>query len=834
MQMGKNGVGTVGDLLRLPDLRRIQLGWAASVTGEQAGTVSLVVYAIGAGGAPLAAAYAVSRTLAGMIVTLALGNVANRFRRDYLLRGFTGAGAVLLGAAALTAAVGGPAATVTALAAASYSMSGTYRPLQAAILPWLVRTPAELTASNAVSSTMENSGALAGPLLAGGLLALAATWASIAVAAGCLCMSAASLRKLTVPRTPKAAAHSATHVLHDVVGGITELSRPARPAGLAVLVFAQTFVRGALVVLIAVLAVHVLAIGNSGVGWLNAALGAGGLAGGVAAAAVIGVTRLGRSFVTGVALWGLPLVLLAVAPTLAVACLVFLVVGIGNAVEDVGLFTLVPRLVSAASVSRVLAAVEFIALVGLAAGSAVAPVLLHALGMSGTLALLGAGLASLAVAYAPRFVSLDRAMPAPGPEAALLHRQPMFAPLPLAVTELLASELQPRQYPPGTTVMREGEPGEDFHLIVDGSAAVSVGGTPRPSLARGDCFGEIALLRNIPRTATVTAEQALRTLTLGREAFLAAVTANSTSSAAADTLVTQRLAATPDPPNDRGSPTTAPDPNRVRPRHGPGPAASTASRTAVTGRLTGPATVQTKASSGCRPVRSPPPVTPAGPREQNEWPRSTRPRAAARPQDPERAAAAKIGVSGTVKTDLDGPGLHRTARVRRPRRLDNPHLGQQPTCCELRHLRHHVDGHQGGAHPARPAICKKDDPAALGLPVQLRSVVVQIGEKRHLDSGAFVDRALVAEHKAPVHRSCRGRAAPAQAPLTTPCPRDPPAGVADGHSLNAAARPCRRPSGTLPPRVGIPDGTGFGASPAVGPDYPPVVKSVTERNGSGR
>jgi CRP-like cAMP-binding protein len=134
-------------------------------------------------------------------------------------------------------------------------------------------------------------------------------------------------------------------------------------------------------------------------------------------------------------------------------------------------------------------------------------------------------------------------MPAPGPEVGLLRNLPMFAPLPLAVTELLAAETEPRQFPAGAVVMREGEAGDHFHLIIDGSAAVSVQGVPRPSLHRGDCFGEIALLRDIPRTATVTAEKPLRTLALGREEFLTAVTGNSTSKAAADALAAQRMSA---------------------------------------------------------------------------------------------------------------------------------------------------------------------------------------------------------------------------------------------------------------------------------------------------
>ena len=207
------------------------------------------------------------------------------------------------------------------------------------------------------------------------------------------------------------------------------------------------------------------------------------------------------------------------------------------------------RLAGPRTAGMVLGALEFVTLAGLATGSILTPLLLHAFGARGTLALLGGGLAGLALTHAVRFRRLDRAMPAPDPEAGLLGTLPMFAPLPLAVTELLAAEIEPRQFPAGTVVIREGEPGDHFYLIVEGAAAVSVHGAPRPSLGRGDCFGEIALLRDIPRTATVTAQRPLRTLALGREEFLTAVTGNSTSKTAADALAARRLSA--DPP-DRG------------------------------------------------------------------------------------------------------------------------------------------------------------------------------------------------------------------------------------------------------------------------------------------
>jgi hypothetical protein len=545
-------VGTVRDALQLPEIRRIEFGYGMSWTGEQAGVVSLLVYAFNAGGAPLAAAYAASRTLGGLGVMLVLTGLASRLRRDLLLRQVTGLRGLLLAAAALTAAFHQPPGVVIALAAASSSLSFTYRPLQAASLPWLVRTPAELTASSAVTAVMENSGRLGGPVVAGGLLAAASPVAAMALAAGFLGLATAWLHGLTVPDPPEAGGRGPAQAIRDVISGIGEFVRLAPPGGVAIPLFAQRFARGALVVLTTVLAVHVLALGGAAVGWLNAAFGAGGVLGGALATTVVRVTRLGRSVITGLLLWGPALAAVALVPTAAIAYLAVVAAGIGNAVQDTGCYTLVTRLADPRLAGRVLAALEIVGLAGLGAGSIVTPPLLNALGVRGTFALLGGGLAGLALAHAIRFIRLDRAMPPPGPEVGLLRRLAMFAPLPLAVTELLAAEMEPRQFPAGAVVMREGEEGDRFYVIVDGTAAVSVGGLPRPTLRAGDCFGEIALLRDIPRTATITAEQPLRTLVLGRAQFLTAVTGNSTSSAAVDALVAHRLSA--DPSEDSGGP----------------------------------------------------------------------------------------------------------------------------------------------------------------------------------------------------------------------------------------------------------------------------------------
>src|SRR5262245_12048288 len=173
----------IREVLRSPDVRRIESGWGLSVVAEGASTVALVVFAYAEGGATLVAVYGLFRMIAGIAVALAVTSIGDRVRGEVLLRGSTAAKAILLTLAAVTAAVEVPALGVAALAAAGSGLEGAYRPRQASLLPWLVRTPAELAAANVVASMMESTGALIGPVLAGVLLAVTDPAASIALAA---------------------------------------------------------------------------------------------------------------------------------------------------------------------------------------------------------------------------------------------------------------------------------------------------------------------------------------------------------------------------------------------------------------------------------------------------------------------------------------------------------------------------------------------------------------------------------------------------------------------------------------------------------------------------
>ena len=546
---GRSGAGAdqwdaLRDVLRLPDVRRLELAWGLSLIGFFASTIALFVYAFDEGGATLVAIYCVARAAPGAVVTPALLSLTDRVPVDRLLRATTRARAALVALAAGGAALHASPAVVLTLASISASMTATFRPAQATALPWLARSPAELTAANVAATMSENTAALVGPALAGVVLAVSGAGTALAVAAAFLGAAFLALWRLRVPALAQDARRATSRgPVRDVAEGAASLVRIARPAGYVVLGFAQTFVRGALLVLLVVVALDVLSLGIGAVGWLNAAIGAGGLVGGALAARLARLSRLGRLFVLGVALWGLPLVALGATSTVAVAYLALVIVGVGNAVEDAAAFTLLPRLLGHRKAAPALGAFEIVVFAGLSAGSATAPAISHWLGPRDALVAIGATLAVLALAYLPRYMQIDRTTPAPGPEIALLRGLAMFAPLPVATVDQLATVLVHHEYQPGATVMREGERGDCFHIVVSGRAHVAVRGRSVRYLQHGECFGEIALLRDVPRTATVTAVEALRTVALTRADFLAAVTGDRISAQAAHDLADERLAA---------------------------------------------------------------------------------------------------------------------------------------------------------------------------------------------------------------------------------------------------------------------------------------------------
>jgi hypothetical protein len=272
---------------------------------------------------------------------------------------------------------------------------------------------------------------------------------------------------------------------------------------------------------------------------MTAAMGVGGLLGAVGATG-LGGRRLAVPFGLALVFWGLPLVLMAPSPSLVLALFLLAIVGAANAVEDVAAFTLLQRIVPDRVLTRVFGVVWGVAMGAVALGSLAAPAIVRALGPRPAFALVGAILPLLTLAAYRQLVEIDRTVAAPSAGLGLVHSVPMFAPLSVAAKERLAAHLVPVPVAAGECVIRAGDAGDRFYIVREGELEIDAGGrtsTARPS----DYFGEIALLRDVPRTATVTALRASELYALDREPFLAVVTGHSAARAAGDAVVEARL-----------------------------------------------------------------------------------------------------------------------------------------------------------------------------------------------------------------------------------------------------------------------------------------------------
>jgi hypothetical protein len=301
-------------------------------------------------------------------------------------------------------------------------------------------------------------------------------------------------------------------------------------------------VRGALTVLLVSAAIDLLGIGDAGVGYLNAAIGAGGLIGAILAMTLVGGRGLSVPFAVSLALWGAPIAVIGLVASPVVALAMAGIIGAANASIDVAGYTLLARCVPNETRGRVFGVLHSLVGIGIAVGAVAAPLLVSAFGLPGALVATGLVLPILALMSLPGVRRAEASAILPERELALMRQIPMFAPLPLTALEQLATSLVPVTYEVGSRIITQGEPGDCYYVIASGRVAIDHDGHRETTLGAGDGFGEIALLRDRPRTASVTAIELVAGYRLPREAFLEGVTGSATSVTAADELMDRRLA----------------------------------------------------------------------------------------------------------------------------------------------------------------------------------------------------------------------------------------------------------------------------------------------------
>jgi MFS family permease len=518
-----------------PALRRLQLAWLGSVLGNWSYIVALSVYAYGQGGANAVGFIWLVRLVPAALLAAPLATIADRYPRRRVMIVTDLLRAALMGVAAVVIAVDGPAAAVYATVVVATIVGVPFRPAQAALVPRLARDPAELTAANAASSTIESVASFAGPALGGLLLAVTTTELVFGLNGLSFLWSAALVLGVRVEHDAGEGGRR-TGFLRELTAGAGTIVRDAEVRSVSLLYAAQTLVAGALNVLIVLVALELLETGEAGVGYLNAALGLGSILGGLVALAASTRGRLAVDFGIGLVLFGVPLVAIALLVSVPVALLALGVVGIGNAMVDVTAITILQRIVGDDVLGRVLGTLEGLLIGAIGLGAVLAPALVRGLGIEGALAVAGLLLPALTVVSIRGLRATDLRA-APSPTLPLLRGVGLLAPLSEPVLEHLATTAGRVSHAAGDVVIREGDVGDRFYVIEQGEVEVA-----DTTLGPGESFGEIALLRDVPRTATVVARTAVELVTLERGEFLAAVTGHEGAHAAADEVVTARLA----------------------------------------------------------------------------------------------------------------------------------------------------------------------------------------------------------------------------------------------------------------------------------------------------
>lgn len=535
-------------VLRNRDLRRVLLGYLAFHIAEFATWVAILLYAYEQTGPASVGVVALAQLVPAAFLAAPAAALGDRFPRQRVLTVGYLLQAVAMMATAAVMAAELPVLIVYIVAAAAATSLVVTRPTQSALLPALSRTPDELTASNGAAGVVEGAGITLGPLIAA-LILTGSTVATVFVVAGAALVAAAlvtvGLRPVGGLATVDGSEEPFDVLAHEhdrsFFAGLRTVAADPDARLVMSLLTARMVVIGCADVLFVLLALDLLETGEPGAGILNAALGAGTMLGGALTFWLVGREAMAIVAALGALAWGGSVALVGLSGAALIAPLAIVVGGAGLAIVDIAGRTILQRNIRDEVLARVFGIQEGLAMAGLALGAVLVSGLVEVLGLVGAVLAVAAILPAVAVLSWSRLRAMDRRGTVPLRAIRLLRSSALFRPLPVPQLESVARRGVWLTVEPGTVVIRQGDPGDRYFVLADGSVSVAVDGTHVRDLSSpGQGFGEIALLRDVPRTATVTASTPTILFAIDRAAFLAAVTGHPDAYAAADAEADQR------------------------------------------------------------------------------------------------------------------------------------------------------------------------------------------------------------------------------------------------------------------------------------------------------
>jgi hypothetical protein len=532
----------IARVVRVPALRRVVAGFAAFSFSENATWLAILVYAMQRGGAREVGIVAVAQLVPGIVLAPFAAYAGDKFAPQRALA--IGYAAQSASMAATAAAMAADAPLVAYIAGGCAATAITFtRPVMGSLLPTITHAPRELVAANMVTGFIEQVGVFVGPLLAGAVMALSTPGAVFAVAAVATALGCVAVLLIDPIETAARAPELETEtVVAQVFAGFSTLRREGRLRVLVWLGVTAGFVKGIGDVIFVTFADERLDGGGAESGLLAGAYGLGALAGAVGIGRLVRSGRVSGQFVLAGLLASVPLLALAGISGLALALAGFALLGAGETLLGLTSSLTIQRQAPTAVLARVFGILEGMQMGAIAIGS---------LGVTALVAwtAIGPAFAMLAVFVLLTVLGgvarLRRHGDGPQlPDETVVERlldDPVFAPLPAPTIERLARNSESRSYEAGCVVVEQGTTGDRYYLVDDGRLAVSIDGVGIRELGPGTSFGEIALLRDVPRQATVVADTDLVLRAIDRRVFLLVVTGHAETEARAEHLVTRVL-----------------------------------------------------------------------------------------------------------------------------------------------------------------------------------------------------------------------------------------------------------------------------------------------------